>query len=440
MSIQKYIGEPSAVNIVQGLEAAVGDGVFGPGAKLPTVRNLAADLGVSPATVETAYRRLRERGVVIGQGRRGSMVAPRPPRRPLFDPRPPEGLRDLATGNPDPALLPSLTAPIRAIDKSSRLYTHEINEPRLIELMRRQFQAESIPADHLAVVSGAMDGLERVLRELLRPGDKVIVEDPGFPGIFDQLAALGLLLEPVAIDDHGPLPKDLERALRSGAKALIVTPRAQNPVGAAIDASRARDLQCVLAKTPGLLVLEDDHAGAVAGAPPVSICANHDGPWVHIRSTSKSLGPDLRLAVISGDEATISAVQQRQLVGMRWVSHILQRIVVKLLDLRSTTAQMQLAQQTYASRRNGLIELLAARGIQAHGRTGMNVWIPVREEARVVRDLAEAGWAVQAGERFRLRSQPAVRITISNLTAAEAVQLADDFQRIGVDQRTRAFV
>jgi DNA-binding transcriptional MocR family regulator len=146
------------------------------------------------------------------------------------------------------------------------------------------------------------------------------------------------------------------------------------------------------------------------------------------------------LAVISGDEATISAVQQRQLVGMRWVSHILQRIVVKLLDLRSTTAQMQLAQQTYASRRNGLIELLAARGIQAHGRTGMNVWIPVREEARVVRDLAEAGWAVQAGERFRLRSQPAVRITISNLTAAEAVQLADDFQRIGVDQRTRAFV
>ncbi|MEX2303539.1 MAG: aminotransferase class I/II-fold pyridoxal phosphate-dependent enzyme [Bryobacterales bacterium] len=439
MSLQKYIGEPSAVNIVQGLEAAVGDGLFGPGAKLPTVRNLAVELAVSPATVEAAYRRLRERGVVVGQGRRGTLVAPRPPRRPLFDPRPPAGLRDVATGNPDAALLPSLAAPIRAIDKSSRLYSHEINEPRLLELARRQFQSESIPADHLAVVSGAMDGLERVLRELLRPGDKVIVEDPGFPGIFDQLAALGLLIEPVAVDDRGPLPKDLERALRSGAKALIVTPRAQNPFGAAIDAVRAGELQRILHKAPDLLVLEDDHAGPVAGAPPVSLCKTHRGPWVHIRSTSKSLGPDLRLAVMSGDAATISSVQQRQLVGMRWVSHILQRIVVQLLERPSTSEQMRRARETYASRRQGLIDLLAARGILAHGRSGMNVWIPVREEARVVRDLAEAGWAVQAGERFRIKSQPAVRITIASLTEEHAIQLANDFQRIGVDQRTRAF-
>ena len=439
MSLQKYIGEPSAVNIVQGLEAAVGEGFFGPGAKLPTVRNLAAELAVSPATVETAYRRLRERGVVVGQGRRGTLVAPRPPRRPLFDPRPPAGLRDVATGNPDPALLPSLAASIRAIDKSSRLYSHEINEPRLLELARRQFQSESIPADHLAVVSGAMDGLERVLRELLRPGDKVIVEDPGFPGIFDQLAALGLLIEPVAVDDRGPLPKDLERALRSGAKALIVTPRAQNPFGAAIDAARAGELRRILHKAPDLLVLEDDHAGPVAGAPPVCLCTTHRGPWVHIRSTSKSLGPDLRLAVMSGDAATISSVQQRQLVGMRWVSHILQRIVVQLLDRPSTPEQMRRARETYASRRHELIGLLAARGIRAHGRSGMNVWIPVREEARVVRDLAEAGWAVQAGERFRIRSAPAVRVTIASLTEHGALQLANDFQRIGVDQRTRAF-
>jgi DNA-binding transcriptional MocR family regulator len=357
----------------------------------------------------------------------------------LFDPRPPAGLRDVATGNPDAALLPSLAASIRAIDKSSRLYSHEINEPRLLELARRQFQSESIPADHLAVVSGAMDGLERVLRELLRPGDKVIVEDPGFPGIFDQLAALGLLIEPVDIDDRGPLPKDLERALRSGAKALIVTPRAQNPFGAAIDAARAAELKRVLHKAPDLLVLEDDHAGPVAGAPPVTLCGAHRGPWVHIRSTSKSLGPDLRLAVMSGDAATISAVQQRQLVGMRWVSHILQRIVVQLLERPSTSEQMRRAHDTYASRRQVLIDLLAARGILAHGRSGMNVWIPVREEARVVRDLAEAGWAVQAGERFRIRSAPAVRVTIASLTEGGALKLANDFQRIGVDQRTRAF-
>jgi len=438
MLLQKYIGEPSAVNIQKGLEAAIADGLLGAGAKLPTVRGLATDLDVSPATVEAAYRRLRDRGVVVGEGRRGTMVAPRPPQRPLLDTGPPQGLRDLATGNPDPALLPGLAAPIRAIDKSSRLYSYEINEPRLLELARRQFQSESIPADHLAVVSGAMDGLERILREFLRPGDKVIVEDPGFPGIFDQLAVLGLLLEPVSLDSRGPLPKDLGRALRSGAKALILTPRAQNPFGSAIDAERSRELQRVLSKAPDVLVLEDDHAGPVAGAAAVSLCGQRRGPWAHIRSTSKSLGPDLRLAIVSGDAATISAVQQRQLVGMRWVSHILQRIVAELLERGSTAQQMRRAWQTYAKRRQTLIELLRARGIQAHGRTGMNVWIPVREEARVVRDLAEAGWAVQAGERFRLRSEPAVRVTVASLTEAEAVRLAEDFRRVGVDQRARA--
>lgn len=436
MLVQRYIGEPSAVNIAQGMEAAVADGFWQPGEKVPTVRALAGELGVSPATVETAYRRLRERGVVVGEGRRGTVVAPRPPQRSLAAVRPPEGLRDLATGNPDPALLPNLEEPIAAMDKSSRLYSSEINEARLIELARRQLAADSIPAEHVAVVSGAMDGLERTLRELLRPGDKVIVEDPGFPGVFDQIAALGLLLEPVSVDDRGPLPRDLERALKTGAKALILTPRAQNPFGAALDEARARELQSVLKKAPDLLVLEDDHAGPIAGAPLVTVCGRRRGPWVHVRSVCKSLGPDLRLAVMTGDRQTVGAIQQRQLVGMRWVSHILQRIVVELLERRSTLEQMRRAEQTYAKRRGRLIELLAERGIRSHGRTGLNVWVPVREEARVVRDLAKAGWAVQAGERFRLRSQPAVRVTVANLSEQEAVRLAEDLASLQVDQRS----
>ena len=438
MSLQRYIGAPSAVNIVQGTEAAVADGFLRPGDKLPTVRALAGELGVSPATVEAGYRRLRERGVLVGEGRRGTMVAPRPPHQPLVAVRPAEGLRDLATGNPDPALLPGLAEPIEAIDKNSRLYSNEINEPRLLELARRQFEADSIPAQHVAIVSGAMDGLERALRERLRPGDKVIVEDPGFPGVFDQLAALGLLFEPVAIDDRGALPHDLERALGSGAKALILTPRAQNPFGAALDEARARDLRRVLKKPPDLLVLEDDHAGPIAGAPLVTVCGNRRGPWVHIRSVCKALGPDLRLAMMTGDRETISAIQQRQLVGMRWVSHILQRIVMAMLDRPSTAEQMRAAEQAYAKRRRGLIELLAGSGIRAHGRTGLNVWVPVREEARVVRDLAEAGWAVQAGERFRLRSHPAIRVTIANLGDQEAARLASDLSRLSVDQQAGA--
>src|SRR5205809_531347 len=84
------------------------------------------------------------------------------------------------------------------------------------------------------IVSGAMDGLERVLREHLRAGDRVIVEDPCFTGILDLLNALSLVPVPVPVDDDGLEPAGLREALRGTAGALIVTPRAQNPTGAAL--------------------------------------------------------------------------------------------------------------------------------------------------------------------------------------------------------------
>ncbi len=348
---------------------------------------------------------------------------------------PPDGLRDLATGNPDLKLLPPLDDAIRAIDKSHRLYTDALIDERLLDIARGQFRAEGIPFDDLAVVSGAMDGIERVLRTRLRVGDRVLVEDPGFPGVFDQLTALGLVLEPVRIDQDGPLPDELRRGLSTNPKALVVTPRAQNPTGAALTESRADELRGILGDAPRLLVVEDDHAGPIAGASALSLCVGREGPWAHVRSTSKALGPDLRLAVVSGDRETIRDVRARQVVGMRWVSHILQRIVVELWNDADVESRLSKAERTYAKRRQRLIGLLAERGVHAEGKTGLNVWIPVVEEARVVRELAARSWGVTAGERFRFGSDPAIRITVANLRKEESIQLADDVARCGVANR-----
>jgi len=78
-------------------------------------------------------------------------------------------------------------------------------------------------------------------------------------------------------------------------------------------------------------------------------------------------------------------------------------------------------------RREALIEALASHEIGAHGKSGFNVWIPVREEAATVQALAERGWGVAAGERFRLRSVPAIRVTTSALVPDEAERFAADF-------------
>src|SRR5581483_678511 len=312
-----------AAGIAGGVEAAIAFGQLEPGARLPTVRELAGELAVSPATVAAAYRTLRERGLVSTNRRAGTTVAVSPPVR-VGGPIPlPRNARDLAGGNPDPALLPPLGPALARIDTVHKLYGGPAKLPQLVELAQADFAGDGVAGD-VAIVGGALDGIERAAQSYLRPGDRVVVEDPSWPRIAALLTALGLVLEPVPVDERGLLAAELEQALRRGARAVVVSPRGQNPTGAAVDGARGRDLRGVLGRHPEVLVVEDDYVAAVAGAPYISL---HDASprWAAIRSLSKVLGPDLRIAVVAGDPLTISRVDGRQLLGPGWVSHLLQQ-------------------------------------------------------------------------------------------------------------------
>lgn len=407
------------------MEAAVRRGRLRPGDRLPPVRSLAATLGVSPGTVAAAYRRLRERGVLAGEGRRGTVVAERPPVPVRTRFVIPAGVRDLATGNPNPAFLPELgpALPAAATSAGSRLYGQPSKDPELLTLAGGLFEADGVPAGSLAVVGGALDGVERVLGAHLRPGDRVAVEDPGYTGVLDLVPALGLVAVPVQVDDAGAVPDALRGALAGGVSAVVVTPRAQNPTGAVLDPARARVLRGLLAAHPEVLVVEDDHAGPVAGAPYVTLCRRLPR-FAVVRSFSKSLGPDLRLAVLAGDPTTVARVEGRQTLGTGWVSHLLQRIVAGLLGDPSTAGRLDRAAEGYRRRREALLAALGAQGIDARGRSGLNVWVPVPDEHAATGALLGAGFAVAAGAPYRRRTPPAVRITISTLAAGEAEAIA----------------
>lgn len=432
--IQTYISGSTSVNIAGSVESSVSTGKVPPGALLPPVRALAAHLEVSPATVANAYRLLQERGLVVSDGRRGTRVRSAPP---IAIPREvplPRGTRDLSDGNPDPALLPDLAAALRRVAASQlleqRLYGDELNDPELLARAREQFAADRIDATHVAVVSGALDGIERVLREHLRPGDRVGVEDPCFTGVLDLLGALSLTPVPISIDDEGLLPAELGKALRS-CDALVVTPRAQNPSGAAFSPRRARELRAVLATRPELLVIEDDHAGAASGAAYISIIDRTRPRWAVVRSVSKFLGPDLRVALLASDAQTHARVEGRQTLGSRWVSHILQRIVVALWRDRRPAR----AGRVYTERRQALLRALREKGIDAHGASGLNVWIPVSEETATTQALLHAGWAVKPGERYRLASPPAIRVTIATLEPKDAERFAEELAGVLTPRR-----
>jgi len=408
------------------VEAGVRTGQLTPGDQLPPVRDLAAQLGVSPTTVAAAYADLRRRGITAGAGRAGTRIRAAPPVSVRGYLPAPAGARDLISGGPDPDLLPDL--PARPASRPARMYAQASVSPRLRSLAAGQLAADGIDVTHLMVTGGALDGIERVLLTWLTPSARVIVEDPGHAVTFDLLAAMGYSAVPVPVDELGMRPAELAAALARGAGALIVTPRAQAATGAAWDADRAAAIAETLRPYPSLGVIEDDHAGPVAGAPAFTACADR-GRWVTIRSVSKSLGPDLRLAVLAGDEATIARVSGRQGLGTGWVSYQLQDLVADLWTDPSVPRALAAAARVYASRGEALRVALREYGISATGRSGFTCWVPLSDEEGVASRLAEAGWAVAPGQRFRIAAPPGVRISFATLDEEDASSFAADFAR-----------
>ncbi|MFE3412450.1 aminotransferase class I/II-fold pyridoxal phosphate-dependent enzyme [Streptomyces mirabilis] len=417
-----------AADISASVERAVGSGDLEPGQLLPPMRELAERLGVNPNTVAAAYRTLRERGVIETAGRRGSRIRSKPATtgRDYIRVEVPEGVRNVADGNPDPALLPALAEAFAAAagrsDRDPVMYGEAAVEAELERLARADLDADGVPDGPVVVTSGSLDAIERVLAAHLKPGDAVAVEDPGWGSVFDLAPALGLRTVPVRVDDEGPVPDDVRRALEAGARALIVTDRAQNPTGAAVGAARARALRSVLKEHPDVLLVEDDHGHRIVDLP-LHPLAGVTRDWAFVRSVAKAYGPDLRLAVLTGDPVTMDRVHGRQRLGPGWVSHLLQRAVVHLwangaVDVTAVTT-------AYGRRRDALIDALKQRGIEAYGRSGMNVWIPVPDETGAVARLLHAGWAVAPGARFRMSAPPGIRITVSTLTPDDIEPLAD---------------
>jgi DNA-binding transcriptional MocR family regulator len=429
--VQDYrIEARSAGELVRAVERAVAGGELAPGARLPSVRRLADEVGLSPATVAAGLAELRRRGVVVTEPRRGTRIGDAPPIGSSLRPLPvPPGARDLASGNPDPALLPDLKRALARVELPERLYGEPAALAPLLDLARGQLMDDGIHCGEVCVVSGALDGIERVLSAWLRPGDRVAVENPGYAALFDLLRAQGMALEPASIDDFGMTPDGLRAALEKGARAVVLTPRGHNPTGAAFDARRARELNAVLREHPEVLLVEDDHLGPVAGAPMHTASAGLER-WAATRSVAKSLGPDLRLAVLTGDAQTIARVEGRQQCGPGWVSHVLQSIVIGLWRDAEVGELIAHAERVYGERREHLLGSLERRGIPACGRAGLNVWIEVPDEVSTIGSLLQCGWVLAGGSRYRLPgSTPGIRVTAATLLPEESERLADDLAR-----------
>lgn len=418
MAEQYQLTGSSAAELTASVEACVRDGRLAPGAALPPVRRLAADLGVATATVASAYRTLRQRGIIETAGRAGTRVRHRFPVVHRGPAQLPAGVLDLSSGEPDPELLPGLGEALKRVPHVASGYRRAGPCPELADVAAERFAADGLPPGAITFANGALDAVEQALTSHLTVGDSVAVEDPCWGNLRDLVATLGLHAIPVPVDTDGPTPEGMRDALRKGAGAAVLTSRAHNPTGAVITAARAAALREVLAAHPGVLVIEDDHWAELATDPLHPVVGGTE-KWLFVRSVSKPYGPDLRLAAVSGDESVVARVEGRMRMGSGWVSTVLQHLVLGLWEDPAVEGIVAHARAAYDERRTGLMAALTERGVRCVGRTGLNVWVPVPDEATAVATLRDAGYAVSPGSVNRLRSAPGLRITVSLLSQAE---------------------
>ncbi|MFJ5140015.1 GntR family transcriptional regulator [Streptomyces sp. NPDC088707] len=429
MAAQYSIEGTTAKGIAASVERGVAESALSPGDALPPVRRLADELGVSPGTVATAYKELRQRGLIVTRGRGGTVVAEVPSVASRRPPRVPQGLVDLAGGHPDPAFLPELRPPASV----TPVYGSHRAAPRLAaleEVTRQWFARDGVPTRHVTFAHGALDCIARLLSTELRPGDAVAVEDPGFHHLLDLVPALGLRMVPVTVDGEGLVPESLRAALRGGVRAVVCSPRGQCPTGAFFTRARRDELASVLRDFPEVLVVEDDHNADIGGAAAHTLAAAGLERWAQVRTASKHLGIDLRWAGVACDATTLARHDGRMLMTSGWVSHVLQETVVGLFRDSAVRALVADGEAAYTERRTALVDALGAYRIRAVGASGLNVWVPVRDESAVVNGLRTQGWWVAAGARFRIAAPPAVRITTSTLAAEDAPRLAADFAQV----------
>jgi DNA-binding transcriptional MocR family regulator len=293
-------------------------------------------------------------------------------------------------------------------------------------------------AESLMAVNSGYEGLMLALQTFIKPGDKVLVEDPSPPRLLDLVDATGARTLFLPRDDEGIDPEALSTSLAARPAALVSQPSLHNPRGPRASKGRCDALAEILRPT-GILVIEDDGPGPLVQEPVHTLAARLRHRHLYVRSFSKSHGPDLRLGVVEGPEDMIARVHAYQGYGSRWSSRILQDALATMLRDPATRRQVRQAMEVYTRRRDALLEALAEQGVAGPPPgPGLDVWLPVEDEQWALVTLAAHGISVRGGSRFGPPgSPPHVRVSTSRLAEADAGVVATALAR-AVGSRARA--
>ncbi len=351
---------PKYKRVSDTIRQAVANGALKTGTKLPPVRDLAYQLGITPGTVARAYTILTNEGVLEAEVGRGTFVAAQKTRVPddvwsrqldlsgavdtgtisLFSPRLPDvgqvsAIRDALKQVAQGPALGFLNYPTRAAYQPAR---------EAVVNWLSDLPLGPLSSDDIVLTHGGQSGLNIVFQTILKgPHPTLLVEDLTYAGFRRAADLLRADVVGVDIDENGILPASLDAAARrTGAQLVCVSPEVHNPTGQFMPLERRKEIVAV-AERRGLQIVEDDcYRMGEAHAPSFRALAPDRG-W-HVSSISKLLTPALRVGFAiapKGQHAELRRSAEHGYFGLAYPLAELTRILLSDPDMRRVSQQVR---------------------------------------------------------------------------------------------------
>lgn len=425
-------GVPLVDQITERLTSLIRDGQVAPGVRLPSIRKLAMLTGASAFTVVDAYDRLVARGVIESRAGKGFFAAPRPLATPLLEIEsvtdPGSGALALARLSLTPSaeiiaagsgFLPEtwlmeaapgtiLTRLARGRRPQAWMQCAPQGMPELREQIAARLSQQGVAAAaaNIVTTSGASQAFDLLGRILLSPGDTVLVEDPGYFVLFEQLRSHHVHLVPIPRTPGGPDLEALEEACRTQRpRAFFTQTLLHNPTGSNTEPARCHRILS-LAEQFGFAIIDDDVYGDLHAGPAVRL-AQIDGlrHVVHIGSFTKLIGPALRVGYVAASPALVAQIVERKVLSVLSGSALLEAFVSEALDSGRYRKHIDIVRGRVARMRRAARQTLEATGIvfpDADG-DGIFLWGRVPEGTQVdglVRSARESSILLARGTLF----------------------------------------
>jgi GntR family transcriptional regulator/MocR family aminotransferase len=396
--IERHSDRPLRDQVYDGLRAAILTGTLAAGVRLPSTRALAADLGLSRFTIADAYGRLMAEGYVAGQVGAGTFVAPSLPAAPRQPPEPvisederpqrpwsawsrrletivpaadplPEAEIDFRHAMPDLDAFPQviwrrlLARATREITFDTAYYGPAAGLPALREAIAGYVtRSRSLPctSEQIIITSGSQEAVDLLARVWIDPGDRAVVESPGYPRARRTLALAGAEIVPVPVDSDG-LRVDL---LTDPAKLAYVTPSHHYPTGGVLPLNRRMAL-LAWARRHNALILEDDYDSEFRyGHRPIPSLAGLDAAHhglssvVYIGTFSKVLFPSLRIGYLVLPADMVERVASAKFSTNRTAPFIEQAVLAEFITEHHFERHLSRVRRRYAERQTALLHAI----------------------------------------------------------------------------------